>query len=230
MFRAFVLMNFVWLVASSGARAEQPEPPAGHPDSREWDDLFARDLSNAIDSKKVWSFSDDVLTATEDVCLWTQQEFGNCQVDLEFKNASGTNSGVIVYCSDIEKWIPNSVEVQIADDYSEKWSQAPKTWQCGAIFGHLPASKRMVKPAGEWNRMTVTCQGKIVSVVLNGELVTQMDMSKWTSAQKNPDGSDIPPWLSTPFAELPTRGRIGVQGKHAGAPIYFRNLKVKKMP
>ena len=27
---------------------------------------------------------------------------------------------------------------------------------------------------------------------------------------------------------LPTRGLVGLQGKHAGAPIYFRNLKIKK--
>jgi hypothetical protein len=29
------------------------------------------------------------------------------------------------------------------------------------------------------------------------------------------------------MAELPTKGRIGLQGKHAGAPIYFRNVKIK---
>jgi hypothetical protein len=52
-------------------------------------------------------------------------------------------------------------------------------------------------------------------------------MALWTSAKTNPDGSEIPPWLSTPFAELPNKGKIGLQGKHAGAPIWFRNLKVK---
>jgi hypothetical protein len=28
---------------------------------------------------------------------------------------------------------------------------------------------------------------------------------------------------------LPTRGFIGLQGKHAGAPIYFRNIKIKEL-
>jgi hypothetical protein len=54
-----------------------------------------------------------------------------------------------------------------------------------------------------------------------------MNMSLWTSAKTNPDGSEIPSWLSTPFAQLATNGRIGLQGKHAGAPIYFRNMKIK---
>lgn len=69
----------------------------------------------------------------------------------------------------------------------------------------------------------------MITVVLNGEKVTEMDMLKWTSAKTNPDGSEIPTWLSNPLAGLQTRGRIGLQGKHAGAPIYFRNIKIKEM-
>jgi len=86
-----------------------------------------------------------------------------------------------------------------------------------------------VKQPGEWNRMTIVCRGQRISVMLNDERVTNMDMSKWTSATTNPDGSEIPSWLSTPFAELPTKGRIGLQGKHAGAPIFFRNIKIREM-
>jgi hypothetical protein len=54
-------------------------------------------------------------------------------------------------------------------------------------------------------------------------------MDLWTSATKNPDGSEIPSWLSTPFNQLKTKGYIGLQGKHAGAPIYFRNVKIKEL-
>jgi hypothetical protein len=148
---------------------------------------------------------------------------------VEFKTAAGTNSGAIVYCSDIQNWIPNSLEIQIADDFAEQWASQPATWHCGAIFGHLAPTKTMVKPAGEWNRFVITCRDQNITVVLNGETVTKLDMSLWTSAKTNPDGSEIPPWLSKPLAELPTRGRIGLQGKHAGAPIYFRNLKIREM-
>jgi hypothetical protein len=64
-------------------------------------------------------------------------------------------------------------------------------------------------------------------VALNGEVVTEMDMKKWTDAKKNPDGSEIPAWLNRPLAEMATEGHIGLQGKHAGKPIYFRNLRLK---
>jgi hypothetical protein len=148
-------------------------------------------------------------------------------LDLEFKTADGTNSGVIIHCSDTVNWIPNSVEIQIADDYSKQWSESPKTWQCAAIFGHLAACESAVKKPGEWNRMTVTCQGPMIWILLNGKQVTEIDLRKWTSATKNPDGSEIPAWLSNPLSKLATRGHIGLQGKHAGAPIFFRNLKIK---
>ncbi len=209
--------------------ADEVSDSKPHPDSSNWDDLFAPDLSNATFPKDVWSVDDGVLTASKDECIWTKKIYDNFVLDLEFKTADGTNSGVIVYCSNPKAWIPNSVEIQIADDHSSKWSKAPKTWQCAAVFGHLPACKRTVKKPGEWNRMTIACKDRVIQVTLNGESVTEMDMSKWTSAKTNPDGSSIPEWLSKPKAGIATFGLVGLQGKHAGAPIFFRNLKVKEL-
>jgi hypothetical protein len=203
----------------------------GHPDTSAagWSDLLKPDLSNAIYVKGVWSVTDGVMTATKDINLWTKKQYNDFVIDLEFKNGPAANSGVIVHCSDTKKWIPNSVEIQIADDYARKWAKSPKTWQCGAIFGHLAASKQLVKKVGKWNRYTITCKGKIITVVLNGEKVTEMDMNKWTSAKVNPAGDKIPGWLSKPKASLPLKGHIGFQGKHGGAPIFFRNIKIKEL-
>jgi hypothetical protein len=226
--KMFLLMAMcvAWTLAAGVALAAEP---AVHPDSAGWSDLFAKDFSDAVAPDRVWVWLGEMLTASKDECIWTKKEYDDFVLDLEFKTADGTNSGVIVYCSDANNWIPNSVEIQIADDFSPKWSKAPKTWQCAAIFGHKPASASRVNKPGEWNRMTITCRGANITVALNGAVVNQMDMTQWTSAKKNPDGSDIPPWLSKPKAELPTRGRIGLQGKHAGAPIFFRNLKVNPL-
>ena len=201
----------------------------GHPDSSQWENLFSKDLSDAVFPKGVWYFEGDVLTATEDQNIWTKKEYENFVLDLEFKNADGTNSGVFVYGSDLKNWIPNSVEIQIADDFSPKWAKCPKSWQCAAIFGRLAPTKSLVKKPGQWNRMTITSRGPHITVVLNGQQVTQIDMKQWTSAKKNPDGSAIPPWLNRPMAEMATRGHVGLQGKHGGAPIYFRNMKVQKL-
>ncbi len=201
-----------------------------HPDSTDWEPLFGKGYANAVAPPSVWMTDNDgVLTAAQDQAIWTKKTYDNFIVDLEFKTAPGTNSGVVVYCSDTKDWIPNSLEVQIADNYAEQWANADKTWQCAAIFGHLAASESRVKKPGEWNRMTITCQDHQVMVALNGKVVTEMDMTKWTSAKTNPDGSKIPPWLSRPVAELETKGKIGLQGKHAGAPIYYRHIRIKEL-
>ena len=194
-----------------------------------FDYLFEYDLSNASAPRGVWAYKSGALTANADKNLWTRRMYDDFILQLDFKTAEGTNSGVIVHCSDANNWIPNSVEIQIADDYAKEWSSKPATWHCGAIFGHLAPTKSMVKKPGEWNHMVITCKGKTITVNLNGEDVTVMDMSKWTSAEKNPDGSEIPKWLNKPVAELPLRGRIGFQGMHGKAPIYFRNIKIKPL-
>jgi hypothetical protein len=226
-FLFFAAMGCVALIAA-GAQTS-PVPPRAHPDVREWPALFKADLSDAEFPAGVWTFADGILTADKDEAIWTKRDYADFTLDLEFKTAPGTNSGVIVYCSDVADWIPNSVEIQIADDTAEKWAKAPATWHCGAIFGHLAPSVSAVRKPGEWNRFTITCLGKKIYVLLNGVQVTEMDMNLWTSAKTNPDGSEIPSWLSRPFAELPTHGRIGLQGKHAGAPIFFRNIRIKEV-
>jgi len=204
-------------------------PLQNHPDTKSWADLFKQDLSNAEYSPGVWTCTDGVYTADQDEIIFSQKEYENFMLDLEFNMEPGANSGVVVYCTDKKNWIPHSVEIQIADDSHEKWSGSPGTWQCGAVFGHLAPSAKVAKKPGEWNRMTIACKGKMISVVLNGTPVISMDMSLWTSAKTNPDGSEIPSWLSTPFSELATKGLVGLQGKHAGAKVYFRNVKIKSL-
>ena len=195
-----------------------------------WKSLLGDGFSLAKYEKGSWKVEGDVLTAYEDKVLWASGEFENFVLELEFKNEVGTNSGVIIYCTDEKNWIPNSVEIQIADDYCEKWGDARKDFQCGAVFGHLPANKqKVVNKPGEWNKMKLTCKGQLITVELNGKKVTRMDMSRWTSGKVNPDGSEIPGWLPKPFAELPTKGSIGFQGKHGDSKISFKNIRIKSL-
>jgi hypothetical protein len=207
----------------------QELPLKTHPDVNNWTVLFSPDLKNADDPAGVWTSTDGIFTASKDEAVWTKSMYENFILDLEFKTEVGTNSGVIIYCTDKGNWIPNSVEVQILDDYADKWKDVSNTWQCGAIFGHLAPAKRTVKHPGEWNRMTIVCKGQMVDILLNGEPVNHMDMSLWKSSTVNPDGSEIPSWLNRPYAELPTKGFIGFQGKHAEAPVFFRNIRIREL-
>lgn len=191
--------------------------------------LFGEDYVLATYEEGSWMIQEDRLVALEDQVVWAPGEYENFELKFEFMNEDGTNSGIIVYCTDQENWIPNSVEIQIADDHG-KWGNERKDYQCGAIFGHLPANEqKVVHPPGEWNQMELRCKGQLIEVVLNGKKVTTMDMSLWTSGTTNPDGSEIPSWLPTPFAELPTKGSIGFQGKHGDSSVSFRNVRIREL-
>lgn len=224
-----LLMTFMLLISAAAGNAQISLPLQSHPDTRGWADLFKADLSDATYTPKVWTSDQGIFTADEDQIIFSKIEYENFILDLEFNVEPGANSGVVVYCSDKKDWIPHSVEIQILDDHHEKWAKVPGTWQCASIFGHLAPTEQAGKKPGEWNRMTIACKGKMIYIVLNEKPVIAMDMSKWTSAKKNPDGSEIPEWLSTPFSELATKGYIGLQGKHAGAKTYYRNLKIKAL-
>ena len=77
-------------------------PLRSHPDSKSWEELYKADLSNAYFPEGIWSYSDGILTAIEDQCIWTKKDYDNFVVDVEFKTVEGTNSGVIVYCSNTD--------------------------------------------------------------------------------------------------------------------------------
>jgi hypothetical protein len=194
-----------------------------------WKSLFGKNLESAQFDPTIWKDSSGVLTASKDEAIWSKDMYDNFILDLDFQTADGTNSGVIVHATEIKEWIPHSVEIQIADDYSAQWSKADPSWQCAAVFGHKPATNKKLNRPGEWNHYTITCIDKIIKIELNGTLVNECNMDDFTSSKVNPDGTKIPSWLSNPMSTLGLHGYIGLQGKHAGAPIYFKNVMIKTL-
>jgi hypothetical protein len=211
------------LLAAPILRAEpaQDEQRGGH-------DLYAADLSDAITPAGVWSWNNGELSPKDrDEALWSQKEYENFILELDFKLEPGANSGVFVYNTNMVNWITNHVEIQILDDASPKWANIPPNWKCAGIFGHAAPRAAVVKKAGEWNHMRIRCEGPKISVWLNGELTADINMKDWKSGKTNPDGSAIPDFEPRPLAEMPTKGRIGLQGAHGGIPTHFRNIRIK---
>lgn len=199
----------------------------GQSDNEGWTDLFNKDLSNAIYPAGVWSVTEDgVFKATKDEIIFSKNDYENFEIELEFKIESKSNSGIVIYCTDTKDWIPNSVEVQIADSSCESFSKP--TWTCGSIFGHVPSEFDTKLPFGVWHKMRVRCEGQNIDAWLNGKHVSHMDMSKWTDNKVGPDGTVILPWLTKQKkCDMPTKGKVGLQGKHGGAATDFRNIKIR---
>lgn len=219
------------ITASEKTRASQLALPLrAHPDTSRWNTLLVGDLTNMKVPGGVWSYRQDILAATQDQNIWTKAIHGDCVLDFQFKLEPGANGGVFLANSDETNWLPTSVEIQMCDDQAKEWREKPASWRTGAFFGRQPALKSAVKPAGEWNRMTITCQGPRITVVLNGEVVNEIDLTRFTDGKKNPDGSEAPNWLQgQPWSTLPTKGRIGFQGRHAGAGLEYRDIRLLRL-
>lgn len=193
---------------------------ADHPDTTGWKDLFAPDLSNAVGAEK-WSVADGVLVAKDHDTIWTKDSFGNFILDLEFKVAKESNSGVFLRVGD-PKNVLSGLEIQVHDS-----TDGTKYGMVGAIYDAMPPTKTMSKPIGEWNHFTITCKDSLVTVVFNGEEVIHADLNNWPEKGKNPDGT--PNKFPVALKDFARKGPIGFQGLHgkAQAPVWYRNLKIK---
>ncbi len=196
---------------------------AGELKPTDWRDLLAEDLSNCLYKPGSWAMEDGVFTRKGGGNIWTKEEYGDFVLDLEFKVAKGSNSGVFFRGGDIDsrEWWQSTIEVQIHDT-----TDGTKYGACGAIYDCLPPSKNVVRKTGEWNRMTITAQGSLIKVVMNGEQIIDMDLDLWTEAHKNPDGT--PNKFGTAYKDMPRVGKIGFQDH--GDPVWYRNIKIRELP
>ena len=141
-----------------------------------------------------------------DAYLTTDRKYKDFILDLEFKFKEGGNSGVFLRVADPKSQVNSGFEVQILDTHGKKKITAH---DCGGVIGTAVASKNMVKPAGQWNRYTITCIGSQLTVVLNGEQIIDLDLS--TSRLK----------------DRPPAGYIGFQDE--AKFIWYRNVRIKEL-
>ena len=155
--------------------------------------------------------------------LWTQETYGDFILELEFKIPEQANSGVFFRTSDLKDPVYTGIEMQVANSFGK--DQLSRTGTAGAVYDCQAPSKNAVRKPGEWNQVRLTCRGSRIEVVLNGESVVDMDLDRWTEAQKNPDGSKNKfPRAMKDFART---GHIGLQDH--GRPVWYRNLRIQRL-
>ncbi len=141
-----------------------------------------------------------------DAYITTARKYKDFILDLEFKiNAKG-NSGVFLRVGDPASQVKTGFEVQILDTHG---LASPGHHDCGGVIGTAGPSKNMAKPAGEWNRYTITLRGSQLQVVHNGEQIHDLDLSK--SAVK----------------DRPLEGHIGFQDE--AKRVWYRNVRIKEL-
>lgn len=219
--RLFSLRALVLPLALLSGAAMLQAASSGHPSTKGWSDLFTPDLSNAV-QEGPWKVEGGVLVAADHGTLWTKESYGNFILDLEFKVAKESNSGVFLRSGDTKN-VLSALEIQVHDS-----TDGTKYGMVGAIYDAKPPSKNMSKPIGEWNHYTITCRDSKVTVVFNGETVIDVDLNDWSTPKMNPDGT--PNKFPKALKDYARKGPIGFQGLHgkAQAPVWYRNIKIKK--
>ena len=152
---------------------------------------------------------------------YTKDRFRDFELSLEFRHPPGANSGVFFRWTDLDDPVQTGIEIQILDTYGRK----PATVKCcGAVYDVQAPTHNACKPAGEWNAMVVYAVNNAIRVDLNGERITEMDLSRWTTPGRNPDGT--PNKFNRAYCEMTETGYIGLQDHNSR--IWFRNLEIEK--
>ncbi|MCF7957155.1 MAG: DUF1080 domain-containing protein [Phycisphaerae bacterium] len=184
-----------------------------------WKNFLADDLSNMDFQPGGWTYKDNLLTCNKKGDIWSRDKYEDFVLDMEFKVGEKTNSGVFLRAGN-HNWLP-WIEVQIEDSNGKTKSKHI----CGGIFDVLEPSENMVKPAGQWNHLTIGAQGHKIAVVLNGEVVVNMDLNDWPEAHKNKDGT--PNKFNIAYKDLPRKGYIGLQDHNTD--VWYRNVKIMSL-
>lgn len=161
-----------------------------------------------------WSVKDGVLASTgkPNGYVRTEKQYRNYRLSLEWRwTGEPTNSGVLLHAREPDKVWPKCVEAQLKHQHAGDFVLIDRSTiivngsQVGP--GDFPiADKRgesAEKPAGQWNRYEITCDGGKVTLVVNGKV-----MNEGTEAN-------------------PSSGAICLQSE--GSPIEFRNIVLEPL-
>ncbi len=142
-FKVTVLLGAGLLFGDSVSAA-----PASHPDTTGWKRLIANNLANVNIPVGSWELKDDVLVAKTHDTLWTKESYDNFILDLEFKVAKESNSGVFLRSGNTKDAL-SALEVQVHDS-----EDGALYGMVGAIYNALPYLISLIlmlrKHTGAW--------------------------------------------------------------------------------
>ncbi len=161
--------------------------------------------------------------------LFTEGEYGDFAVRLEFQLPPGGNNGLAVrYPGEGHGTWDSFCELQVLDDGHPKYNDPdyPKFYNLnlrqahGSVYARIPAHRGYLRPTGEWNFQESTIVGSTVKVELNGFVILEADVAKADSAT-----------FMYPLDHFPGRdvmkGHFGFNGHND--PVRFRDIRIKKL-
>jgi hypothetical protein len=153
--------------------------------------------------------------------LLTDKEYGDFVLRFEFKMPpEGSNNGLGIRAPREGDAAYQGIELQILDEKAAlagKWGQLRDAQYHGSVYDVVAAKKGAMKPAGEWNEQEVIAKGRQITVTLNGQVITDVNLD----TVKDPEVLQKHPGLAR------TSGHIGFLGHNDY--IEFRNIRIKPL-
>ena len=164
-----------------------------------------------------WKVKDGLLSCSgQKGSQWiaTKKEYANFDLRLEYNIPKNGNSGVFIRApKEGAAWVAG-MEIQVLDDFGDKWKNLKPAQFTGSIYAIQPPEKRATKKAGEWQTMRIVCNGPKCDVWINGEHVVKGDLSKLAKTHTQPGLKR-------------TKGFIGLQNH--SSPVHYRNICIKPL-
>ena len=230
----FYLKKALPKIASDGIKAQAeaylpqanpeklPMPPAEAQDDEGFESLFnGRNLDGWVGEVNGYEtrFGKIVSRKGEGGNIYTEKDYGNFVLRLEFKLTPGANNGLGIHAPFPSHVAYGGIELQILDNTAEKYKDIHPYQFHGSVYGVVPAKRGFLAPVGEWNRQEVIVQGHHVTVILNGETIVDADLTEFIE-NGTPDGKEHP------GLKLNT-GRIAFCGHND--VIEVRHIRVKPL-
>jgi hypothetical protein len=153
----------------------------------------------------------------------TRDQFGDFELELEWKVGEGGNSGIMYRVTEADSsTYRTGPEYQVLDDAAHQDGQNRLT-SAGSAYGLYAAPAGVVKPAGEWNTTRIVAQGAHVEHWLNGQKVVEYELwsPDWEAKVK---ASKFVEWSG--YGRSP-RGHIALQDH--GDRVEYRNIRIREV-
>jgi hypothetical protein len=172
-----------------------------------------------------WRVVDGTLTKSgETNDIISTGEFGDFELELEWKLDPGGNAGVFYRATEeYEHPYWSGPEYQLLDDAGHPDGKSRLT-AAGSDYGLYPSPAGIVKPAGQWNSSRIVVKGSHVEHWLNGTKLLEYELG-------SPDWSAKV--AASKFAAWPNYGRaakghIAIQGDHDGT-LALRHIRIREL-
>ena len=193
--------------------------------------LAAWEKTNGRDA--TWKVEDDYMEVRGGT-IRTRQQFGNCQLHVEWRSPQGvppnvtgqkrSNSGV---------FLMDRYEVQVLDSYTDDNYRTNRTYadgQAASLYGQHPPMVNVCRPPGEWQTYDIAFMRPLFDE--KGNCIRKARITLWHNGVCVHNNLEIE---GTTFHKRPAKyqsphekGHIALQDH--GDKVRYRNIWVRRLP